>query len=92
MTTKTTSTAAAAKSAARRRPNLTRYIEVTGELSAVVKQYQGVLKRIAAGRPVDPKAFDALAKALNKAGDNFDKLTDKHEDAVLEYVFGVTGE
>jgi hypothetical protein len=76
----------AAKPAARRLLNLTRYVEVTGELAAALKQYQGLLKGIAAGRKIDVKAFDAAVKAMNKAGDNFDKLTEKHEDAVLTYV------
>jgi hypothetical protein len=76
----------AAKPAARRALNLTRYVEVTGDLAAALKQYQTLLKGIAAGRKIDVKAFDAAVKAMNKAGDNFDKLTEKHEDAVLTYV------
>jgi hypothetical protein len=87
MATKTaTKKTPAAKPAARRKLNLTRYVEVTGELAAALKQYQGVLKSINAGRKIDVKAFDAVVKAMNKAGDNFDKLTEKHEDAVLIYV------
>ena len=87
MATKTaTKKTAAAKPAARRKLNLTRYVEVTGDLAAALKQYQGLLKGIAAGRKIDVKAFDATVKAMNKAGDNFDKLTGKHGDAVLDYV------
>jgi hypothetical protein len=41
---------------------------------------------MAAGRKIDVRAFDAAVKAMNKAGDSFDKLTEKHEQAVLEYV------
>ena len=76
----------AAKPAARRKLNLTHYVAVTGDLAAALKQYQGLLKGIGAGRKIDIQAFDAAIKAMNKAGDNFDKLTEKHEDAVLEYV------
>jgi hypothetical protein len=85
-TTKKTPVKPAAKPAARRKLNLTRYVEATGELAAVIKQYQSLLKGIAAGRKIDVKAFDTTIKALNKAWENFDKLTDKHENAVLEYV------
>jgi hypothetical protein len=74
------------KPVARRPLKIARYVEVTGDLAAALKQYQGLLKGIAAGRKIDVVAFDAAVKAMNKAGDDFDKLTEKHEDAVLEYV------
>ena len=74
------------KPVARRPLKMARYVEVTGELAAAIKQYQGLLKGIAAGRKIDVAAFDACVNAMNKAGDQFDKLTEKHEDAVLEYV------
>ena len=75
-----------AKIAAPRPLKIARYVTVTGELAAALKQYQGLLKGMAAGRKIDVSAFDAAVKAMNTAGDNFDKLTEKHEQAVLEYV------
>jgi len=82
MPTKTT----VRKPAATRKLKLTRYIAVTGELAAALKGYQGLLKRMADGRKIDAKAFDAVVKAMNKAGDNWDRLTEKHEEAVLDYI------
>ncbi len=76
----------ARKPVARRKPSLARYVKVTGELAAALKAYQGLLKRMAEGRKIDVMAFDAAVKAMNKAGDNFDKLTEKHEEDVLDYV------
>ena len=76
----------AAKPAARKKLNLTRYVEATGALAAALKQYQSMLKGINAGRKIDVKVFDATVNAMNKAGDNFDTLTQKHEDDVLIYV------
>ena len=92
MATKTTTKktaaakAVAAQPAARRKLNLTRYVEATGELAAVIKQYQGLLKGIAAGRNIDVKTFDATIRGMNKAWEKFDKLSEKHEEAVFEYV------
>lgn len=82
MPTKTKAT----KPAARRKPNLARYIAVTGELAAALKAYQGLLKRMADGRKIDVTAFDAVVKAMNKAGDTWDRLTEKHEEDVLDYI------
>ncbi len=75
-----------AKAAGRRKLNLTRYIAATGDLAAALKQYQRQLTRMGAGRKVDVQAFDEALRAMNKAGDGFDKLTEKHEQAVLDYV------
>ena len=77
---------AAKKPAARRKLNLARYVEVTGELAAALKQYQGLLKRIASGQKIDVNAFEVAVKAMNKAGDKFDILTEKHEEDVLDYI------
>ena len=82
MPTKTT----VRKPAAPRKLKLTRYIAVTGELAAALKTYQGLLKRMADGRKIDAEAFDAAVKAMNKAGDNWDHLTEKHEEEVLDYI------
>ncbi len=69
-----------------RKLKLARYIAVTGELAAALKAYQGLLKRMADGRKIDAKAFDEAVKAMNRAGDNWDRLTEKHEEAVLDYI------
>ena len=74
------------KAAAPRKLKIARYIAVTGDLSAAIKEYQTLLKAIAAGRKIDVKAFDHAITAMNKSGELFDTLSDKHEQAVLDYV------
>jgi hypothetical protein len=85
-TTKSKTVASRAKPAAQRAPKITRYIAVTGDLAAAMKDFQKHLAIIGAGKKVDVKAFDRTLKAMNKAGEVFDALTDKYEEAVLEYV------
>jgi hypothetical protein len=94
MPTKTSKTKVVAKPkpAARRKLNLTRYIAATGDLAAAMKAYQTLLKGIDAGKKIDVQAFDQTLKAMNKAGDAFDKLCDKHEQAVLDYVDNLAAE
>lgn len=89
---KKTKTVAKPKPAARRKLNLTRYIAATGDLAAAMKSYQTLLKGINAGRKIDVKAFDQTLKAMNKAGEAFDQLSDKHEEAVLDYVDSLVSE
>ena len=94
MPTKTTKTKAVAKPkpAARRKLSLTRYIAATGDLAAAMKTYQTLLKGINAGRKIDVTTFDQTLKAMNKAGDAFDKLSDKHEQSILDYVDSLVAE
>jgi hypothetical protein len=89
-TKKTTRKPAArrAKPAAQRKPRLARYIAVTGDLAAAMKGYQKVLQNIDAGKKIDVKAFDRTINAMNKAIEQFEALSDKQEQAVLDYVDG----
>lgn len=75
-----------AKPAAQRKPRLARYIAVTGDLAAAMKGYQKVLRNIDAGKKIDVKAFDRTIDAMNKAIEQFEALSDKQEQAVLDYV------
>jgi len=88
MPAKTTKTKALAraKPAGQRKLNLTRYIAATGDLAAAIKQYQKLLVRMWAGKKIDVRAFDQTLRVMNKAGDVFDKLTEKHEQPILDYV------
>ena len=81
MPTKTTQ-----RKPAQRAPRLTRYVAVVGDLAATLKAYQKLLQKIDEGKKIDVKAFELTIKALNKAGDQFDALTLKHEKAILDYV------
>ena len=75
------------KTAPRRpRPALRRYVAVVGDLAATLKAYQKLLQKIDEGKKIDVTAFELTIKALNKAGDQFDALTLKHEKAILDYV------
>jgi hypothetical protein len=77
---------ARAKPAGWHKLNLTRYIAATGDLAAAMKQYQKLLARMNAEAKIDVQAFDQALRTMNKAGDTFDKLTEKHEQSILDYV------
>jgi hypothetical protein len=71
---------------AQRPPRLTRYVAVVGELAAAMKGYQKLLQKIDGRKKIDVKGFELTIRALNKAGDQFDALTKKHQKAILDYV------
>ena len=85
-TAKSKPRARVARPVATRRPRLARYITVVGDLAAAMKTYQKLLQKIDGGKKVDVTAFEQTIKAMNRAGDQFDALTAKHEKAILDYV------
>ena len=79
-------TKTAKRKPAQRKPQLSRYVTVVGELAATLKAYQKQLQKIDGGKKIDVTAFGKTIRAMNKAGDQFDALTLKHEKAILDYV------